>query len=153
MWVRAWVGEWVTFCLSPGDKQFVCPPGDKHFLHTGGGGGTNIFHTQGGGQPFLYLRGGQTFLHQEGGGQTFFVGGGGSYDDVDEEIDVSEARRALKFQLCNRQLVGNDNNSDDSVVRFSWKFIFVCGFSGNKDCLSPNTEDSFFSILQQISEF
>ena len=19
------------FCLSPGDKQFVCPPGDKHF--------------------------------------------------------------------------------------------------------------------------
>ena len=36
------------------------------------GGGTNIFHTQ-------------------GGGQTFFVGGGGGYDYVDEEIDVSEA--------------------------------------------------------------
>ena len=26
----------------------------------------------------------------ERGGQTFFVGGGGSYDDVDKEIDVSE---------------------------------------------------------------
>ena len=50
------------------------------------------------------------------GGQTFYVGGGGAYDDVDEEINVSEAnflvseasklsagarilgaRRALKF--------------------------------------------------------
>ena len=28
----------VLFCLSPGDKQFVCPPGDKHFSHTGEGG-------------------------------------------------------------------------------------------------------------------
>ena len=27
---------------------------------------------------------------QERGGQTFYVGGGGAYDDVDEEIDVSE---------------------------------------------------------------
>ena len=25
------------------------------------------------------------------GGQTFYVWGGGAYDDVDEEIDVSEA--------------------------------------------------------------
>ena len=24
--------------MSPGDKQFVCPPGDKHFSHTVGGG-------------------------------------------------------------------------------------------------------------------
>ena len=50
------------FCLSPGDKQIVCPPGDKHFSHTEGRGG-----------------------------QTFFVGGGGGFRDVDEEIDVSEA--------------------------------------------------------------
>ena len=71
----------VTFCLSPGDKQFVCPPGDKHFLHTGEGGGTNISHTQGGTNIFT-LR----------GGQTFFVGGGGGFDDVEEEIDVSEAK-------------------------------------------------------------
>ena len=35
--------------------------------------GTNISHTQ------------------EGGGHTFFVGDGGGYDDVDEEMDVSEA--------------------------------------------------------------
>ena len=92
----------MTFCLYPGDKQFVCPPWGKHFLHTGG-------------------RGEQTFLLGEGdkhfylgrGGQTFFVGGGGAYDDVDEElvvnIFVSEAsklsagarilgaHRALKF--------------------------------------------------------
>ena len=57
-------------------------PGDKHFLHTGEGG-TNISHTQEGG-------GDKHFSHT-GGGQTFFVGGGGGYDDVDEEIDVSEA--------------------------------------------------------------
>ena len=43
--------------------------------------GTNISFTQ--------ERGGQTFLTHRGG-QTFF-GGGGSYDDVDEEINVSEA--------------------------------------------------------------
>ena len=55
----------------PGDKQFVCPPGDKHFLHTGGGGGTNIFAFR--------------------GGQTFFVGGRGAYGDVDEEMVVSAA--------------------------------------------------------------
>ena len=27
------------------------------------------------------------------GRQTFYVGGGGSYDDVDEELDVSEASK------------------------------------------------------------
>ena len=32
----------------------------------------------------------QTFLHQ-GWGQTFHVGGGGGYDEVDEEMDVSQA--------------------------------------------------------------
>ena len=71
----------MTFCLSPGDKQFVCPPGDKHFLHTGEGG-TNISHTQ--------ERGGQTFVLL-GRGQTFYVGGGGAYDDVVEDLVVSEA--------------------------------------------------------------
>ena len=35
---------------------------------------------------------GQIFLKHRGGGrQTFFVGGGGRYDDFDEEIDVSKA--------------------------------------------------------------
>ena len=80
------------FCLSPGDKQFVCPPGDKHFLHTGGGGQTF----------FTHRRGDKHFSHT-GGGQTFFVGGGGSYDYVDEEIIVSAAKvfrgpKALKFK-------------------------------------------------------
>ena len=32
----------VFVCVS----RFVCPPGDKHFFHTGEGEGTNIFHTQ-----------------------------------------------------------------------------------------------------------
>ena len=67
--VRLSVSLCVTFCLSPGDKQFVCPLGDKHFSHRGG-------------------RGDKHFCI-EGGGQTFFVGGGGGHDDVDEEMDVS----------------------------------------------------------------
>ena len=55
----------------PGDKQFVCPPGDKHFFHTGEGGDKHFSHT-----------GGDKHFHIEGGGQTFYVLG---------------ARRALKF--------------------------------------------------------
>ena len=54
----------MTFCLSPGDKQFVCPRGQTFLTHRRGG--TNIF-------------------------ASFFVGGGADYVDVDEEIDVSEA--------------------------------------------------------------
>ena len=38
------------------------------------------------------MRGRQTFLLL-GEGQTFFVGGGGGFDDVEEEIDVSEASK------------------------------------------------------------
>ena len=67
----------------PEDKQFVCPPGDKHFLHTGEGGGVQTFLTQKG-------WGGQTcFTHR--GDKFFFAGGGGGFDDVDEETDVSKA--------------------------------------------------------------
>ena len=54
--------------------------------HSQEGGGTNTFHAQEGKNIFT-LRGGQTFLHR-GEGQTFFVG---AYDDVDEEMVVSEA--------------------------------------------------------------
>ena len=43
-------------------------------------GGANIFHTQGEDKHFCIL-----------GGTNIFVGGGGTYDDDDEEIDVSEA--------------------------------------------------------------
>ena len=51
------------------------------FVHLG----ANIFCTQeGGGNKHFYLG---------RGGQTFFVGGGGAYDDVDEEMVVSEARK------------------------------------------------------------
>ena len=50
------------FCLSPGGQTFLTHRRE---------GGTNIFASR--------------------GGQKFFVGGGGGYDDVDEEIDVSEA--------------------------------------------------------------
>ena len=108
--LRSSVSESVTFCLSPGDKQFVCPPGDKHFSHTGEGGGQTIltygggdkhfWHTggdkhfchTGGDKQFYTEREGQTFLHWEGGGQTFYVEDVGGDDDVDgEEEDVSEA--------------------------------------------------------------
>ena len=76
-------------------------PGDKHFSHTGEGG-TNIsshrreggqtFFTHSGGDKHFYIKGGgQTFLLWGEGGQTFYVRGGGAYDDVDEEVDVSEA--------------------------------------------------------------
>ena len=62
------------FCLSPGGQTYLThrKGGDKHFLHTGGrGGGANIFTLR--------------------GEQTFYVGGDDAYDDVDEEMDLSEA--------------------------------------------------------------
>ena len=57
--------------MSPGDKQFVCPLGDKKFSYTAGGD--------------------KHFSHTGGGDKHFFVGGGVAYDDVDEEMVVSEA--------------------------------------------------------------
>ena len=55
--------------------------GDKHFLDRVGREGTNIFT----------LRGDEHFCIE--GGQTFFVGVSGAYDDVDEEMVVSEASK------------------------------------------------------------
>ena len=43
------------------------------------------------GQIFFSHRGGTNLFALRAGGRKFFVGGGGGYDDVDEEIDVSEA--------------------------------------------------------------
>ena len=59
------------------DNQFVCPLGEKHFLHTGEGG-ANIFA----------MRGDKHFY--TGGGQVFYLGGDGDYYDVEvvEERDV-----------------------------------------------------------------
>ena len=57
--------------------------------------GTNISYTQErAGETFLTHKreGEQTFLHR-GGRQTFFVGSSGAYDDVDEEMVVSEATK------------------------------------------------------------
>ena len=59
----------------------------------------------------IQLRGDKHFCIKSGGELIFLVGGGGGYDDVDEEMDVFEAnllwvkqelifleaRRALKF--------------------------------------------------------
>ena len=82
----------VTFCLSPGDKQFVCPTGDKHFLHTVGGGQTNclspgdkhFLHTGGaGGTNKLFVPWGQTFSVEDGGDNYDVYG--------EDERDVSEA--------------------------------------------------------------
>ena len=62
----------------PGDKQFVCSPGDNHFSKQERGGG-------------------QTFLHTVER-QKFYVGGGGGYDNVDKEMDVTETR--LRIFSC-----------------------------------------------------
>ena len=80
----------MSVCPSVSPLHFVCPPG------------TNIFHTQWGGQTFsthswgdniFHTQGGQTFLYM--GGTNIFVGAGGGGYDVDdheeEEEDVSEA--------------------------------------------------------------
>ena len=64
------MGESVSNVLFvPGGQTFLTHRrgGDKHFSHTGGD------------KHFCIL-----------GGQTFFVGGGGGFDDVDEEIDELE---------------------------------------------------------------
>ena len=67
-------------------------------------GQTFLTFRRGGGQPFPTHRreGGQTFFTQRGG-QAFVVGGSGAYEDVDEEIDVSEANifvsKACKLEL------------------------------------------------------
>ena len=54
-------------------------------------GQTFLAHGREGGKTFFTHRGGGKHFYIEGGGQTFFVGGSGGFDDVDEEIDVSEA--------------------------------------------------------------
>ena len=69
-------------------------------MNTEGGGQT--FSHQGGEQTIIHKGGGQTFLtHGRGGTNIFALRGGtnifcwrhcdGGYDDVDEEMDVSEA--------------------------------------------------------------
>ena len=54
------------------------------------GGQTSLTHRMEG-QIFFSHMGGTNLFALRAGGRKFFVGGGGSYDDVDEEIDVSEA--------------------------------------------------------------
>ena len=62
-----------------------------------------------GGQTICLSPGGQTFLtHRRGGdkhfyiegGQKFFVGGSVGFDDVEEEIDVSEANICVSGAEC-----------------------------------------------------
>ena len=45
------------------------------------------------GQTICLSPGGQTFLTHRRGGGDIFVGGGGGYVDVDEEMDVSKASK------------------------------------------------------------
>ena len=45
--------------------------------------------------PLLLVPRGTNIFPTQVGGQTFFVGGSGGFDDVDEEIDVSEANFLL----------------------------------------------------------
>ena len=58
------------------------------------GGQTFLTHRRKGGHTFFSHRGwGTNIFTLREGIQTFYVGGGGSYDDVDEEMDVSKARK------------------------------------------------------------
>ena len=57
------------------DKQFDCPPGDKHFSNTGAG---HPFLTHVGDKLSFYT-GGETLLSHSGGGQTFLYTGGGRF--------------------------------------------------------------------------
>ena len=83
------VCTYVTISVPP-----IClSPGDKHFTVTGDGGDKHFSHTIERGQTFFTHRVGDKHFCTEGGGQTIFVEDGGGYDDddVDEEMDVSEA--------------------------------------------------------------
>ena len=85
--------------------------------------------------PLLFVPGGQTFLtHRRGrgtnifasrrGGQTFFVGGGAGYDDVDEEIDVSEAN----FLVSKANILGSEASklfTGARIFRGPFKTIFL----------------------------
>ena len=65
--------------------------GDKHFSHTGEGGGQTILTFGVGGHTFLTHRGGTNIFATQGG-EKFYVEDVGGDDDVDgEEEDVSEA--------------------------------------------------------------
>ena len=65
------VSQCVPFCLSPGDKQFVCPPGTNIFIYTEGG--TNKLFVPGG-QTFLTHTVLSQFMHTDpGGGTNIFV--------------------------------------------------------------------------------
>ena len=88
----------VTFSVPPN----CLSPGDKHFSHTGEGGGQTFlthregqtfFHTGGGGyKHFSHMRGGDKHFYTERWGQTFYIGDVGGDGDVDgEEEDVSKA--------------------------------------------------------------
>ena len=54
-------------------------------------GGTNIFHTHGGTNISTSLGGTNIFTSRRV--LTFYVGDDGGYDDVDKEMDVSEASK------------------------------------------------------------
>ena len=78
IYIKCCVSEFVPFCLSPGG----------HIILTHS---TSIFHTRrGGGKHFCIQVGTNIFISMEGK-QTFYDGG--SYDDVDEESDVSEVSK------------------------------------------------------------
>ena len=115
---RLFVSMYVCNVFRP-PKLFV--PGGQTFLTHRREGGTNIFHTQGGGDTHFYIEGGDNYFCIEGGGTNISVGGSGTFDDVEmfvskanflvseanilvseanilvSEAKFFEARRALKF--------------------------------------------------------
>ena len=59
--------------LSVHPSPFVCPPGNKHFLHTGEGGGTNISKTQEVGDKHFYIKGDTNIFTSKGGDKHFLL--------------------------------------------------------------------------------
>ena len=89
LYIKCFVSQ--SVCLSVCHVLFVRRGTNKLFVPRGQ---TFLTHRRGRGETFLTHKreGEQTFLHR-GGRQTFFVGSSGAYDDVDEEMVVSEATK------------------------------------------------------------
>ena len=115
-YIKRFVREvWGVRCpllFVPGDKQFGCPPGDKHFSHTGGGGGDQHFCHTGGTNIFTLTGGGTNVFKLRGGGQTFLThrGGGTNQKRVNYNWNISHvyhdhvSRELLCFALLQTHL-------------------------------------------------
>ena len=123
-------------------SPFICPQGTNNSFvpwgttisYTQERGGKHFLHTEEGRANISYIqeRGGQTFLtHRRGSGKTCFVGGGGGFDDVDEEMDVSRAnflvREANMFVEDDRNMafLGNYQLWKTTFISLAFQILFL----------------------------